>query len=41
MSVHFLDEAMAGLPPERELLSELTVRAVRDAERARFDELLA
>lgn len=41
MSVHLLDEPMAGLPPETTLLDELSVRPVEEAERGRFDELLA
>jgi len=41
MAIHLLDEPMVGLPPEAILLSELVVRPIREAERTRFDELLA
>ncbi|MCL5099255.1 MAG: DUF4338 domain-containing protein [Candidatus Omnitrophica bacterium] len=41
MSVHLADRIKAGLPPESQLLNQVTLRLITESERARFDECLA
>ena len=40
MSVHLSDEVLPQLPPEPKLLAAVTVRLIRESERAAFDQRL-